>query len=172
AARRPTPSTRSTHPDFRRPLPHGNAPVLAPAALFAQWHSSERGLTSTEAQRRLAEVGPNEPAQRRRGAVLGALLAFLENPLVVILLVASGASALLRDMVNAVLIALIVVLSVFLNFIQTYRSQRAAARLREAVAPRARALRGGVWSEIARSDLVPGDVIQLTAGDQVPADAR
>jgi len=145
---------------------------MHPAALFAQWHSTERGLTSAEAQRRLAEVGPNEPAQRRRGAVLSALLAFLENPLVVILLVASAASALLKDMVNAILIALIVVLSVLLNFIQTYRSQRAAARLREAVAPTASVLRDGVWSEIARHDLVPGDVIRLTAGDQVPADAR
>jgi Mg2+-importing ATPase len=145
---------------------------MTPAAIFALWHSSERGLTSAEAQRRLAEVGPNEPARQRRGAALSALLAFLANPLVLILLVASGVSALLRDVVNAVLIALIVVLSVLLNFVQTYRSQRATERLREAVAPTASVLRDRVWREIARHDLVPGDIIRLTAGDQVPADAR
>src|SRR5712691_6297780 len=166
------PPTRSTLPAFHGPLPYGNAPVMAPAALFAQWHSSASGLTSAEAQRRLAEVGPNEQAQRRRGAALSALLAFLANPLVLILLVASGVSVLLRDMVNAVLIALIVVLSVLLNFVQTYRSQRAAERLREAVAPMANVLRDRVWCEIARHDLVPGDIIRLAAGDQVPADAR
>ena len=53
--RRLTPSTRSTRPDFRRPLPHSDAPVLSPAALLGQWHSAEQGLTSAEAQRRLAE---------------------------------------------------------------------------------------------------------------------
>ena len=165
------PTRRAPHVPHGTP-PHSSAPAMAPAELFEQWHSSERGLTRAEAQRRLLEVGPNEPARRRRGAALGALLAFLTNPLVVILLVASGVSALLGDIANAVIIAGIVVLSVLLNFFQTYRSQRAAERLRAAVAPTASVLRDGVWSETPRHDLVPGDVIRLSAGDQVPADAR
>jgi Mg2+-importing ATPase len=65
-----------------------------------------------------------------------------------------------------------VLLSVLLNFLQTYRSQRAAERLRDTVAPTASVLRDGAWCEIARHDLVPGDIIRLSAGDQVPADAR
>ncbi len=134
--------------------------------------ASERGLTSEEARRRLAEVGPNEPARRRRGAGIAQLLPLLANPLVIILLIASLVSAILGDAVNASIIVLMVVLSVVLNFVQTYRSQRAAERLREEVAPTASALRDGAWVEIGRRDLVPGDVIRLVAGDRVPADAR
>src|SRR5262252_2098559 len=155
-----------------RVAPMAHAPAEARAQLLAHLDSSEAGLSSAEAQRRLAAVGPNEPARRRRGAALGALLTFLANPLVLILLAASGVSALLGDLVNAVLIALMVLLSVLLNFLQTYRSQRAAERLRDTVAPTASVLRDGTWREMARHDLVPGDIIRLSAGDQVPADAR
>jgi Mg2+-importing ATPase len=134
--------------------------------------ASPKGLAAEDARQRLADVGANEPAHRRRGAVLRELLHFLANPLVVILLIASLVSAILGEPVNASIIALMVVLSVLLNFVQTYRSQRAAERLREGVAPTASALRDGQWIELPRRDLVPGDVIRLAAGDRVPADAR
>jgi Mg2+-importing ATPase len=65
-----------------------------------------------------------------------------------------------------------VLLSVTLNFFQTYRSQRAAERLREVVAPIATVLRDGAWAVIPRRELVVGDVVRLAAGDLVPADAR
>ena len=130
------------------------------------------GLGSAEARARLLRTGPNEPAPPHRGAGLVAFLGFLANPLVGILLIASAVSAALGDAVSAAIIALMIGLSVVLNFVQSYRSQRAAARLREEVAPRATVLRDGAWSEIARRDLVPGDVIRLAAGDRVPADAR
>ena len=135
-------------------------------------HASPKGLTTEDARRRLAEIGPNEPAHRGRGVALRELLYFLANPLVVILLIASLFSAILGEPVNASIIALMVVLSVLLNFIQTYRSQRAAERLREEVAPTASVLRDGQWTERPRRDLVPGDVVRLAAGDRVPADAR
>jgi Mg2+-importing ATPase len=134
--------------------------------------ASPKGLAAEDARQRLADVGPNEPARRRRGAILRELLYFLANPLVVILLIASLVSAVLGEPVNASIIALMVVLSVLLNFVQTYRSQRAAERLRETVAPTASVLRDGQWIELPRRDLVPGDVIRLAAGDRVPADAR
>lgn len=142
------------------------------SVLLGQLRTSQRGLTSDEARRRLTETGPNEPAPPRRGATLLHFFLFFANPLVVILLIASLISGILGDRVNASIIALIVVLSVLLNFVQTYRSQRAADRLREGVAPTATALRDGEWVEIPRRDLVPGDVIRLAAGDLVPADAR
>jgi Mg2+-importing ATPase len=94
------------------------------------------------------------------------------NPLVLILLIASLATALLGDIVNASIIVAIVLLSIILDFAQTYRSQRAAERLREQVAPTASVLRDGNWIEIARREIVPGDMIRLIAGDLVPADAR
>jgi Mg2+-importing ATPase len=130
------------------------------------------GLSSAEAARRLDEIGPNEPARPPRRPGLVAVLAFLTNPLAVILLVASAVSALLGDVVNATLIVLMVALGVGLAFVQTHRSYRAAERLREEVAPRASALRDGAWVEVLRRDLVPGDVIRLAAGDRIPADAQ
>jgi P-type Mg2+ transporter len=147
--------------------PHG--PI---AALLAELHASRGGLTSDEARRRLDEVGPNEPARAPRTAGLVQILLLLANPLVIILLIASAASAILGERVNASIIVLMVVLSVVLNFVQTYRSHRIAERLRDAVAPTATVLRDGTWSDIRRRDLVPGDIVRLAAGDRVPADAR
>ena len=89
-----------------------------------------------------------------------------------ILLVASVVSAALGDAVNATLIVLMVAVGVALNAVQTHRSQRAAERLREEVAPRATVRRDGAWVEVLRRDIVPGDVIRLGAGDRIPADAR
>ena len=131
-----------------------------------------KGLSSTEALVRLRAVGPNEPALASRRLGVAAVLAFLTNPLAVILIVACVASALLGDAVNATLIVLMVILGVTLDFVLTHRSQRAAEHLREEVAPRATALRDGAWVELLRRDLVPGDVIRLSAGDRIPADAR
>jgi P-type Mg2+ transporter len=130
------------------------------------------GLPSGEAARRLRDVGPNEPARPPRRGGLVAAAAFLANPLATILVIASIASAALGDVVNATLIVLMVALGLTLNAVQTHRSQRAAERLRQDVAPRATALRDGAWVEIFRRELVPGDVIRLSAGDRIPADAR
>ncbi len=131
-----------------------------------------RGLTTAEARQRLAAVGPNEPAQVRRASALRQVVLLFANPLVLILLAASVISALLGEIVNASIIVVMVFLSVGLNFTQTARSQRAVDRLRQAVAPTATALRDGTWVELPRRELVPGDIIRLTAGDLVPADAR
>ncbi len=130
------------------------------------------GLSSAEAAQKLAQLGANEPATKREQGVFGQLLALFANPLVIVLLIASFISGLVGDPINATIIVLIVLLSVALNFVQNYRSQQAAARLRDQVAPTATVLRDGTWGEIARRDVVPGDVIRLSAGDLIPADAR
>ncbi len=134
--------------------------------------AGQTGLTSKEATQRLKEVGPNVPAGVKRTGPVLEFLSFFANPLVVILLLASIASAFLGEPVNAILIATIVLFSVVLNFIQSFRSQRAADELRAVVAPLAEVLRDGTWTTIHPRELVPGDVIHLDAGDLVPADAR
>ncbi len=78
------------------------------------------------------------------------------NPLVIILLVAAACSAVLGDVVNASLIVVIVCVSIVINFVQTYRSQRAAERLREQVAPTATVLRDGSWRELHGATSFPG----------------
>ena len=140
--------------------------------LYAKLKTSEAGLTNEEAERRLAEFGPNAPAQERRIGGFLQFIRFFANPLVIILLIASAVSAVVGDFVNASIIAGMVLLSVALNVLQTYRSHRAVERLRAGIVLTATACRNRSWVEIPRSDLVPGDVIRLSAGDLVPADAR
>lgn len=134
--------------------------------------SSPTGLTGVEAKRRLTQFGPNEPSTAKRAGPLFQLLLLLANPLAIILLVASGLSVALGEVINASIIITMVLLSVALNFIQTYRSQKAVDSIRKEVAPTANVLRDGQWSEIPRREIVPGDVFKLAAGDLVPADAE
>jgi Mg2+-importing ATPase len=130
------------------------------------------GQTTEEAQTKLAEFGFNEPASLQQAALLIQLLRFFADPLVVILLLASLISFFVGETVNAAIIAVMVLVSVALNFVQTWRSQQAATSLRAQVAQTATALRDGQWVEIPRREIVPGDVVRLAAGDLVPADAR
>lgn len=134
--------------------------------------TSADGLTDGEAARRLAVIGPNEPASTHHTTGAGQLASFFLNPLVIILLASSLITAVLGDLRDAAIIAILVLLSVVLNFAQAYRSQQAADRLRTQVAPTATVLRDGAWRELPRRELVPGDVIHLSAGDLVPGDAR
>jgi Mg2+-importing ATPase len=89
-----------------------------------------------------------------------------------ILLIAAVISAFVGEATDAAIIIAIVLLSVAIDFGQTYRSQQAVERLRDSVAPTATVLRDGQWQEIRRSNVVPGDVVRLSAGDLIPADAR
>ena len=129
------------------------------------------GLTTEEARQRFLKFGANDPVSSRRTSGLTQILFLFINPLAIILLIASGISAAVGEVLNASIIALMVLLSAALNFFQTYRSQRAVERIRKEVAPAANVLRDGNWTAIPRRELVPGDVIGLTAGDLVPADA-
>lgn len=130
------------------------------------------GLSAAEAAARLRRWGPNELAPPPRFEALRQVLRQLANPLVLILLAASVISAVFGQAVSAVIIALMLILSVGLNFTQAYRSQKAAERLREQVAQTATVVRDGVSREVPVREVVRGDVIHLRAGDLVPADCR
>jgi Mg2+-importing ATPase len=130
------------------------------------------GLTAREAEARLDRFGPNEPAATQHHSFISDLLHVFMNPLVLILVVAAAASAFLGDKVDAGIIGVIVLLSAAIDLGQTYRSQRAVEQLRAQVAPTATVLRGGEWKEVRRREIVPGDIVRLSAGDLVPADAR
>ena len=132
--------------------------------------ASVSGLTQAEASERLREFGPNDPSPRRRGRIFFELLVLFVNPLVVILLVASVLSAVLGQRTDAAIIFVIAMSSVAINFVQTYRSEKAIRRLREHVCLTASVLRDGAWRDIPRDGIVPGDVVRLGAGDLGPAD--
>ncbi|MBX3300043.1 MAG: magnesium-translocating P-type ATPase [Acidobacteria bacterium] len=131
----------------------------------------ERGMTSTEAARAFEVYGPNEPIRTRRANALVDLLRLFANPLIILLIVASGISLAVGDVINASIIISMVLLGVFLNFFQTRRSKKAADSLRREVSVSARVLRDGRWSEVPRREVVPGDLIRISAGGLVPADA-
>ncbi len=129
------------------------------------------GLTSTEAARRLIEYGPNEVQAGQRFWALRAFLGLFLNPLVIILLAASVISGLLGETVNAILIALMIILSLALNFFQMFRSQQAVSKLHSLIRPTTTVWRDGSPREIAVGNIVPGDLLELCAGDLVAADA-
>jgi Ca2+-transporting ATPase len=146
--------------------------VLSTEQVFAHLNAVPAGLTSAEATRRLAEHGPNELRAAGRVSPWAVLLGQFKNVLIVILLVAAALSAVLGHGVEAIAIAVIVLLAVLLGFVQEYRSERAIEALRRMAALTATVLRDDEEMEIPARDLVPGDVILLRAGDVVPADAR
>ena len=140
--------------------------------LLERLQATPAGLTSEDAQRRLGLYGPNSMARESRFATLMNLLRFLINPLVIILLVASGISLALGDSVGGLIIISMVLLSVLLNFFMEFQAQHAVEEIRKQVATTAAVMRDGREQELPVADLVPGDVIRLNAGDLVPADAR
>ncbi len=130
------------------------------------------GLTTDEAKRRLRLYGPNSLEQESRFAGLFTFLRLFANPLVVILLVASGISLGLGDEVGGLIIIAIVLLSVLLNFFMEFQARHAVEEIRKQVATTAAVMRDGLEQELPVAELVPGDIIRLSAGDLVPADAR
>src|SRR5574343_1801991 len=130
-----------------------------------------RGLSAGLAAQRLAEVGPNRFGQTHALPGWRQYLRQFRNPLVLTLLLASAVSAATGEATNFFIIAAIVLLSVTLDFWQELRAGQVVERLRQSVAVHATVLRDGQWQEHPVADLVPGDVVQLTAGDLVPGDA-
>ena len=142
------------------------------ADLLGRLRSKPDGLGAAEAAARLESIGPNALTAEPSNATGRLLLRQVANPLVLILLVASAVSGILRDFGDAAIIIGVVVVSTALGFAQEYRSSRAVERLRTRLALRCRVLRDGIEQEIAARDLVPGDVVLLRAGSMVPADGR
>jgi P-type Mg2+ transporter len=140
------------------------------AALFDALHSSPRGLTSARAQERLARAGPNAVADSEQTSVARLLWRQFSSPLVLILVIASVLSLLLRDWVDAATILAIVAGSTLLGFWQELRAGAAVAQLRSRLALNARVRRDGAVCVLPARQLVPGDVIELSAGNLVPAD--
>jgi P-type Mg2+ transporter len=129
------------------------------------------GLTVAEAARRLVQFGPNLVETGGHFRLLRTGLGLLANPLVVILLVASVVSGIVGETLSAAIIVTIVLLSVALDFFQSFHSEQAASRLQSLVTLTAGVVRDGQLTEVPMRDVVPGDLLELRAGDLLPADA-
>lgn len=142
------------------------------ADLLKYYRATSDGLTSSEAGERLKLYGPNLFHPKRKNVLLLQFLSKFSNPLVIILLTASSISALTGDVTSFIIILLIVLISVTLDFIQEYKADKEADKLRQLVTVHVQALRDGKFQEISLFSLVPGDVVRLSAGDLVPGDGR
>lgn len=141
-----------------------------PSALAASLGAGLGGLTSEQAASQLATVGPNSVEDATRLSALRLLLRQFESPLVLILAIAAAISLVLQQWVDAGIILAIVLGSSLLGFYQEYRASTAVEDLKKRLALTARVLRDGAERVLPVTQLVPGDVILLSAGNLIPAD--
>ncbi len=134
--------------------------------------TSIKGLTSKEAQRRLAQFGSNALIGKESVSPWVVFLSQFKNFLIIILLIAVALSAILGELADAGVIGLIVLFACGLGFVQEYRAERAMESLRKMAAPTASVLRDGREIVILATMLVPGDVVLIRVGDRIPSDAR
>jgi Mg2+-importing ATPase len=146
--------------------------MLDKEALWSRMKSSEEGLSASEAEHRLAEVGLNVVSESRHRGWAWRLLTAMGNPLVILLIILSAISFATDDVDGGTVMALMVVLGVILRFVQEARADAAAEKLKAMINVSATVLRDGKETEVALKELVPGDVVKLSAGDMIPADVR
>ncbi|MEE0274163.1 MAG: HAD-IC family P-type ATPase, partial [Oscillospiraceae bacterium] len=129
------------------------------------------GLTSEEAAALLKEYGENTLLSDKKAKPLRIFLGQFRDVMVMILLIAAGISAFIGETADAVTIIIIVMLNAILGFIQEYRTEKTLLALKSMSAPSAKVCRDGHMTVIPASQLVPGDIISVEAGDKVAADA-
>ncbi len=148
-------------------------PWAAPAQdVIARLESGEAGLSEAEAAQRLARHGPNCLPEPPRPGPLARLARQFNNLLILVLIVAAAITAALGHWIDTGVILAVVVLNAVIGFVQEGRAEAALAALRDMLAPRATVIRADTRHTIAGTDLVPGDLVLLEAGDRVPADLR
>lgn len=140
--------------------------------VYRELGSSPRGLTSVESASRLQRYGYNEIIEKKGISKLKILVSQFASPLIWILVIAVVISALLGKIVDASVIAAILVINAILGFVQEYKAEKAIQALKKLTSLKAKVVRDGKELEIDAKELVPGDIIILETGDKIPADAR
>ncbi len=135
-------------------------------------NSSATGLTTADAQKRLTEYGPNTIPERQHRTLLAMLLGQFSDFMIVVLLAAALISGFIGELLDTIAILVIVFLNAIIGVVQEFRAERAVAALREMAAPEAQVLRDGQTVSLVATELVPGDVVLLEAGNVVSADLR
>lgn len=140
--------------------------------LFEKFQTSQTGLSEAEAQKRLTEYGFNEAAKKQKRTLVFQFIIKFFHPLVVLLVVIAAVTFWTGDAVSGSIIGLMAIMSVVLGFFQEYRAGKEAERLSEMVRATATVYRNGKSKEIPIKQIVPGDIVDLFAGDMIPADIR
>ncbi|MSR85122.1 cation-transporting P-type ATPase [Candidatus Uhrbacteria bacterium] len=139
---------------------------------LAALQSSDQGLSSAAVQERQKLFGQNVIHERRRSQSFKILVAQFKSPLIILLIIAGIITILFHEWANAIVIFLAVAINAALGFWQEYKAATVLEKLKSYVQTRCRVRRDGQEHEIDAIELVPGDVIRVTQGDRVPADAR
>jgi Mg2+-importing ATPase len=153
-----------------------DAAMQETSAVLQQLNTSPSGLGEAEAEARLEKFGPNEVAQEKKHDWMWRLWVAVRNPLVILLAIlaivtfatAQGPS----DTIGGWLMVVMVVLGVSLRFILETKADNAAAKLKAMIKVTATVMRNGQPKEIPIAQLVPGDIVKLSAGDMIPGDVR
>jgi H+-transporting ATPase len=139
--------------------------------LFTQLDSSPQGLTSAEAEKRLARYGPNSIEEKRVNPILK-FLSYFWGPIPWMIEIAAVLSALVKHWVDLMIILVLLVFNAVVGFWQEYQAANAVEALKKQLALKARVKRDGKWQEADAAALVPGDTIRVRLGDIIPADVK
>ena len=146
-------------------------------AVLAELDSSENGLSSAEAQKRLEAHGKNKLKEPAKESLIKRFFGQMADPMIIILLVAAAISGVLavtqgESFADVIIILAVVVVNAVLGVYQENKAEKAIEALQEMSAATSKVLRDGKLVTIHSEELVPGDVILLEAGDAIPADGR
>jgi P-type Mg2+ transporter len=145
--------------------------TMSPEALLQHWSSSANGLSTTEAEARLRRYGSNTLQTGRDLSHLRVLFNQVKSPLLLLLVFGAVISAVSGEWIDAAIVLIILIVSIGIGYQREYSAQRSAAALRARLLNRADVLRDGQKTWLLVAQIVPGDVLLLSAGSLVPADA-
>jgi Ca2+-transporting ATPase len=146
--------------------------ILSISEISLLLKTSPSGIDNISASQRLEEYGKNQITDKKKKTIFQMLLHQLKDFMILILLAAAIISGVLGDVTDTIIILAIIILNAVVGFIQEYRAEKAMEVLKLMAATNARILREGKTIDIPASDLVPGDVVMLEAGNIIPADLR
>ncbi|KAL6866795.1 cation transporting ATPase [Trichoderma novae-zelandiae] len=162
----------SGHADSMKPTTRPAHSLTAEQVLSELQANPSNGLSADEAARRLEELGPNELERQKGVQPLKIFLEQIFNAMTLVLLMALAASFGIHAWIEGGILGGIIVLNIFIGFFQTLQAERTIDSLRNLGSPTCSVFRDGKTVSIQTSDVVPGDIVDLTTGDSVPADIR
>lgn len=140
--------------------------------IIKKLNTNENGLSKTEVQKRQAEYGYNELAQKKKQSILSLFFETFKDPMVVVLLIVAFVQLFLGETVESIIIFAVLVINSILSVAQTKKAEESLDSLRNMAAPSALAIRDGESLSVPSREIVVGDIVSLEAGDNVPADGR
>jgi len=145
---------------------------LTTAEVYAKMGTSDKGLTMDAVAQKMEEFGPNELLEKKKKPAWRIFLLQFRDFMILVLIAAAIISGFIGDLTDAMIILVIVLLNAILGFVQEYRAEKAIEALKKMATLQAQVIRDGIPVSLPSSEIVPGDIVLLEAGNAVPADLR